>query len=156
MLSACITVPILYSKSRRDSRTTMPSTSTTTTKTEHLSSNKVDETTLSYGTFVTSKYSTAAVTTTPAPTTTTTSTPIPTTSPTTTPKTTPTTTTTPSTTTTTYNTKNPCFEHQCETGEICFEIDDKATCVSGTIGFLTYDKLVIFVNNISCLNTTLR
>ena len=63
MLAACITVPILYSKSWRDSRTTMPSTSVTTTKTGHLTSNKVDETTLSYETSAPSKYSTVAVTT---------------------------------------------------------------------------------------------
>ena len=160
ILVTCITVPILYSKSWRDSRTTMPSTSATTTKTGHLTSNKVDETTLSYGTSATSKYSTVAVTTAAIASTTasvegSSTKPLITIEPTTSKSNSTTTTTTQSaaqsttatpfttTKTTPYHTKNPCFEHKCETGETCFEIDDKATCVSVTIGFLTHDKLVM-------------
>ena len=127
MLAGCITAPILYNKAVRDSKTTVPNTST----------NATAAVTATITTLTTTK---TTSTTTTAPTTTTTTTPTTTSAPTT---------TTPSTTTTTYNTKNPCFEHQCGTGETCFEIDEKATCVSGTIGFLTHDKLVIYVKYIS-------
>ena len=59
-----------------------------------------------------------------------------------------TTTTTPTTTTTTTTDKtiNPCYGHVCKSGETCFEIDDQATCVSDTIGFLTHDKMVKLVD----------
>jgi len=46
------------------------------------------------------------------------------------------------TTATTFYNRNPCYEHVCENGKTCFEIDDQATCVTGTIGFLTHDKLM--------------